>query len=196
MMAQFLARVTPRERRTVVTAASILLVAWLSLRVVPAASAMAREQRLRTDLMLMTVARARAAVQDAPAMRDALDSAARRLVAATPRLLSGGTTAEAAAELSGIVSSSAALRQVRIAQVDARPDSTASVFTRLSLRVSADGDAAGIGGWIADLEEGTRLIRIRSLAISAPEPTAAAGQAERLRVEIVLEGWTGVARNP
>ena len=46
------------------------------------------------------------------------------------------------------------------------------LFTRIALRVSAEGDAEGVARWLADLEEGEKLIRVRALAISAPEPAS------------------------
>jgi hypothetical protein len=98
--------------------------------------------------------------------------------------------AEAAAEFSSLVGGAATLRHVRIISQESGTDSTASVFTRIRMRVEVEGDAAGLSGWLASLEEGSKLVRVRSLAVTAPDPTATANQPERLRAQLVLDAWS------
>jgi hypothetical protein len=188
----FLARVSPRERRTIALGAGILLTAWLVLRIVPWSVKHVAQLRARAELANDALLRARAAQAGEPAAQESLAARGRALVALAPKLLGGTTSAEAAAELSSLVGGSATLRHVRILQQDARPDSAASVFTRISMRLSADGDAAGLGAWLADLEEGPRLIAVQSLAISAPEPGAPGSQPERLHADVVIDGWASL----
>jgi hypothetical protein len=189
-------RLSRRERRTIAIAAGLLLAAWLALRVAPWIGHRASLLHARSQLATLALARGRAALDAEPAARESLAARGRRLVALAPKLLAGGSTAEASAELSALVGGAATVHRVRIAQQDARADSVASIFTRVVLRVEAEGDAAGVAGWLADLEEGAKLIRVRSLAISASEPAAPPAQAERLRAEVVVEGWaSGQRRN-
>jgi hypothetical protein len=189
-----LARLSPRDRRTLALGAAVMLAAWLALRVVPAAVRAERAASDRADLAATTLERARQALAAAPLVRESLAVRASRLVALAPRLVAGTTPAEAAAELSSLVSAVAARRRVRMVQQDARPDTTRSLFTRLSLQAEVEGDVAGITGWLADLEEGPTLVRIRSLTISASQPTAPSGQAEQLRARVVLEAWSSPPR--
>lgn len=62
------------------------------------------------------------------------------------------------------------------------------------MRVEAQGDAAGLAGWLADLEEGQTLVRVRALTISASQPTAPPGHAEQLRAQLVLDAWSSPRR--
>lgn len=186
-----MARISPRERRTILLGASIALGAWLALKGVPAAARHVAGLRERSTAASLSLEQARRIIETAPAARESLTVRARELVSLAPRLLAGGTSAEASAELAALVGGIAAVRRVRIIQQDARPDSSASVFTRVTLRLSAEGDVAGIAGMVADLEEGVKLLRVRSIAISAPEPASPATQPERLRADLVVEGWAG-----
>ena len=172
-----------------VLGASILLAAWLVLRVAPWSVRRATVLHGRADLSALTLERAEAAIAAHPVVRDSLAARARRLVALAPRLLDGATPAEAGASLAALVTGAAATRQVRIVRQEVRPDSAASLFQRVVMRLEAEGDIAGIGGWLAELEEGTSLIRVRSLAVTALEPAAASSQTERLRADLVVEGW-------
>ncbi|HEY2805462.1 MAG TPA: GspMb/PilO family protein [Gemmatimonadales bacterium] len=187
-----MARISPRERRAIALGASLLLAAWVFFRIVPWSARQVAQLRARADLANGALVRARAAEAGEPTARESLAVRGRELVALAPKLLGGTTSAEAAAELSSLVGGTASLRHVRITQQDARSDSGASIFTRVSMRISADGDAGGIGGWLADLEEGPRLIEVRSLAISSPEPAAPGNQPERLHADVVIDGWASL----
>jgi hypothetical protein len=168
--------------------------AWALLRAAPRGLEQAALLRTRAALATASLARAREAVAAEPAARAALAAGGGQLVALAPRLLGGETTAEAAAELASLVTGTAAMRRVRIVQQDTRPDSGASVFTRITMRVEAEGDVSGIAAWLADLEEGSRLISAISLSISAAEPAAPATQVERLRAAVVLQAWASARK--
>jgi len=182
----------PRERRAIVLGLSAIALTWGALRGVPKARAAAHalgERRAAAEIALI---RAREALALEPVARESLGVRAARLVAWAPRLFGGATASEAAAELSSFVTGAAAVRRVRVIRQDARPDSSASLFVRLTLRLEAEGDVEGLAGWIASLEESPRLIEVQSLGISAPEPGASPGQAERLHAELVLVGWGAI----
>jgi hypothetical protein len=137
----------------------------------------------------IALARAREALAMEPVARESLAVRAGRLVAWAPRLFGGTTASEAAAELSSFIIGTAAVRHVRVVRQDARPDSSASVFIRLTLRLEVESDVEGLAAWIAALEESPRLIEVQALSISAPDPAASAAQPERLHAELVLVGW-------
>jgi hypothetical protein len=183
---------SPRERRTIAIGLGVMGLAFAGLRLVPRVWASARDLQGRAAAERTALVRARDALRLEPVVRESLGVRAQRLVAAAPRLFGGATPSEAAAELASLVTGLAATHRVRIARQDARPDSTVSVFTRLTLRLEAEGDAQGIAGWIASLEEGAKLIEVRSLVLSAVDPAAPAAQPERLRAEVVIVGWAAV----
>jgi hypothetical protein len=181
---------THRDRRTITIGSAVLLAAWLMLRVVPAAARRVAAAHSRAEAAALNLARAQETLALAPTARESLAVRGQQLVALARRLLAGASPAEASAELSSLVSGAAVLCHVRIVQQESGVDSSASIFTRVRMRVEAEGDATGIAGWLASLEEGAKLVRVRSLAITAPEPGAPPGQPERLRAQLVLDAWS------
>ena len=182
-------RLTASERRAITRSAALVALAVLLFRGLPFAVGRYATLAARAELTEGALARAHDALDAAPAVRDSVSARARRLVALAPRLLAGNSPAESSAELAALVGSTAAIRHVRITEQETRPDSQASLFTRVSLRVSAESDAGGLASWIADLEEGEKLIRVRALALTAPDPNAPPSQAERLRADVIVDGW-------
>lgn len=182
-------RVGPAERRTIMLGVGIVSLAWLLTRGAPMAARHADDARVRREMAVGALGAAKEAIAADPIARESLQARAGRLVALAPLLLDGATPAEAGASLAAIVGGRAAVRQVRILRQDARADSAASVFRRIALRIEAEGDVTGIASWVTDLEEGAKLLRIRSFSINAPEPTSAPTQPERIRAELIIEGW-------
>lgn len=190
--AGLLARISVRERRVITAGIGIAFGAWLLLRVAPGVLRTTSSLQERAAAAQSSLMRSRELLAAEPAMRDSLRERARRLVAQAPRLFGGASPTDAAAEFSSHVSGSAERRRVRIARLDARPDTARSVFLRLSLRVEAEGDLAGITGWLADLESGPKLVNTASLNLQAPEPGSPASQAERLRLTVTFTAWATV----
>ncbi len=182
-------QLTPRDRRALLLGASVMASAWLATRGVPAFLRAHAEWRARTEASVRQVEAAREALAEAPWTRDSLAARGRRLVEWAPRLVAGGTPAEAMAELQNMVSGLAAQHRVRIVRVQPSADSAAGLFTPVRLRVEAQGDVSGLAHWLAAIEEGNHLLAVPSLVISAPEPAASSGQAEALRAELVIVGW-------
>lgn len=184
-----IARLTPRERRTILVSTAVIAGAWIALKALPAGYRWQQDQRARAEQVEMTLLRAREAIVAEPVARESLAARGRRLVALAPRLFAGATTAQAGAELTSWVSGLADARGVRIGRQSLGADSLAAPFRRLALRLDAEGDITGIAGWLSQLEAGPRLVTIEQLAISALEPAAPAAQPERLRAELVLVAW-------
>ncbi len=188
-------RLSPREQRAITIGAIVMLVGWLGLRGAPRLAHHVADLRERTAIATATVQRARAMLAQEPIARESLAVRASRLITWAPRLFGGTTPSEAAAELSSFVAGAATTHRVRIARQDTRPDSSASLFLRLTLRLEAEGDAEAISGWIASLEESPRLLDVQAVTISAPDPAASPAQPERLHAELVVTGW-GAIRHP
>jgi hypothetical protein len=182
-------QLNPRDRRAVLLGGAVVVGSWLVTRGVPALLRAHADRRARTEASVRQLAAAREALADAAWTRDSLGARGRRLVTWAPRLVAGGTPAEAMAELQSIVSGMAAQHRVRIVRVEPSADSAAGLFTAIRLRVEAQSDVGGLAQWLAAIEEGDRLLSIVVLSISAPAPAASSGQAEVLRAELVIAGW-------
>ncbi len=178
-----------RDRRAVLLGVCLLAAAWLTLRGVPWTVSRTGLLRERAAVSTRTLAAARATLAQEPLLRDSLATRAERLVRWAPRLFAGGTTSEAHADLSAWLSSLALAQHVRLGRLDVGGDSSASVFTRLTVRVEAEGDVRGVAGWLAALEGGEKVLRVASLRVNASDAANTALRSERLRVEVTLVGW-------
>lgn len=183
-------RLSASDRRAVVLGGVLLLGAWLATRAVPDGLRAHASERARTEAAVHELAQARVLLAAEPVLRESLGVRAARLVAWAPRLVAGTTRTEAAAELAGLVSGLAAGHRVRLTRLDPLPDTTAGMFVRVGVHAEAAGDARGIAEWLAALESGRQLIEVRELEISAAEPAASVGQAETLRAQLVVTGWS------
>lgn len=179
---------SPRDRRAVLAGGAIVGLALL-VRGVPAGLHAVTALRARADAASLELSRSQELLAAERVLRDSLASRARRILALAPRLVAGATVSDARAELASIVGAAAARHRVRIAREEAQPDTPHDPFVRLVLRVEAEGDIAGVAGWLAELEEGPRLLTADELTIVAAEPTAPAAQPELLRVSLTIAGW-------
>ncbi len=184
------ASLAPRERRVIIAGGSVVLAAVLALRIAPGVARAMELRRARAEQSVSALARAREALDEQPVARESLGVRAARLVSLAPRLFGGSTAAEAGAEVTSFTSGRAAMRGVRIVRQDVATDSTAAPFLMVRLRLEAEGDVTGIVQWLADLEEGDKLVAVDRLTISAAEPGATTAQPERLRAELSLVGWS------
>lgn len=179
-----------RERRALLLGGAVVASAWLGLRGVPRALRTYEELRLRHAMTRVELSRAEALLETESMLRDSLAAAARRLIDWAPRLIPGRTRAEAEAELASAVRLGAARFRARVLEASPVPDSGHGVFRVAAIRVRAEGDIAALGGWIADLETGALLLRVREGSVTAADPLGPATQAEVLRWEFVVTGWT------
>jgi hypothetical protein len=177
---------TARDRRVLLWGGAVVLLA--------VAGRVAREgQRLaarRVDEARQAAglaARAKALVAEAPARQRLVRERAREMVTLAPLLLSGSSDADAAAALAGELNALAAGHRVALARLDPVPDSAAGPFSRIELRLQAEGDLAGLYGFIHAVETGPLLLSFTDLAITAQDAEAAV---ERLRLEGAVRGWT------
>jgi hypothetical protein len=178
-----------RDRRALLLGGAVVMATWIATRGMSSLLHRHEELRARAEVALVELQRSRELVAEEPLALEALADRARELVAWAPRLVAGATPAEALAELSSYMSGLAAQHRVRLVRLDPSADSASGPFARLSLRLEAQGDIRGLAGWLVAMEEGERLLAVREIALSAPEPAAPSAQPEVLRAEIVIEGW-------
>lgn len=180
---------TGRNRRALVSGATVLLAAVLLLRVVPAGVRVVGSARDRASDRLLALARAETLVRQVPALRDSLATALAGVVSLAPRLLGGGTRAEAAATLAALLSLQAGRSGLRVLRLAPAPDTARGAVQPVKVQAEFEGDAAGLTAFLAGVERGHPLLSVVALAITAPDAVPRQGSAEALRVEVEVRGW-------
>lgn len=184
-----IARLSPRDRRTVMLgAAAIAALVFLS-RGVPALREWHSESVAEAAELTAEVHRAESSVRNEAVVRDSQSRRGARFLALGPRLVAGSTPSAAAGTLASFVSGTATLAGVRTGAVTVRQDSTeGGSLTRIVVRASGTGDVRGVTALLRALESGPLLLRVRELSITQPEPAAGNDRPESLRLELVVEG--------
>jgi hypothetical protein len=181
---------TERDRRAVMVGGGVVLAALLLLRAVPwtVRTALAAETGLRQRAAL--VARGRADLADAIALRDSAVELGQALVGLAPKILSGNSVAEAVADLSGRVNLAASRSQAKLERVDPLTDSTvAGRLHRVALRAAFECDIRGLVGMLQALTFGKAALVVRELRVTAVDAGSADRLPEVLRVEMTVAGW-------
>ncbi len=181
---------TQRDRRALAVGGAVVLAAVLLLRVLPwsVRRVLAVERDLRARAALL--ARARADLGEGGALRDSAAALGQALVGLAPKILSGGTAAEAAADLSGQVNHAAAANQVKLDRLDPVPDSAgAGRLRRATLRAAVECDVRGLAGMLQALELGKTVLAVRGLRVTAVDVGSPDRNPEVLRVELTVTGW-------
>jgi type II secretion system (T2SS) protein M len=180
---------TARDRKALRVGGAVALAAFLLLRILPwGARGTARalgDLRQRAGLL----AHARAELAGAAELRDSGAVLSRALVALAPRLLSGATAAEAAADLSGRLNLAAGRNQAKVERLDPVPDSAAAGrLRRARLHAAIETDVRGLVAFLRSVELGDAALTVMDLRVVAPDPTAERGP-EILEVEVTVSGW-------
>ena len=176
---------TPRERRTLLVGGAVVLLA-VGVRGLPrvVTHLLQRVATVRERTALATHSEALAL--EAPVLQTRLGERAHAVVALAPLLVAGASSAEAAATLGGELNALALRHRVAIRRTDAAPDSAAGPFARIEVRLQAEGDLAGISGFVHEVEQGRLLLSFTSVSLQTETPGA---PLERLRLEAVVRGW-------
>jgi hypothetical protein len=151
-------------------------------------SALAAEEGLRQRAALL--ARARAELAAASVLRDSAVDLGQALVGLAPKILSGNSVAEAAADLSGRVNLAASRNQAKLERVDPQADSTvAGRLHRVALRAAWECDIRGLVGMLQALTFGKAALAVRELRVTAVDAGSVDRSPEVLRVEMTVVGW-------
>ena len=167
-----------------------MLGAVLLLRVLPwgVRRVLAAEAELRDRGALL--ARARADLAEAALLRDSAAALSQALVGLAPKLLSGATPAEAAADLSGRINLAASQSAAKLERVDQVPDSgVAGRLRRIRLRAMLETDIRGINGVLRHVEFNQAALSVSELRVVAVDPTSPDRAREVLRLEVTVAGW-------
>jgi hypothetical protein len=162
----------------------------LLLRGVPLAAAAL--DRLRHDVTERgaAVSRMRADVGAVGALTDSAAVARRRLVALAPRILNGGTEAEAVADLIGRMGVLATANATALARSEPLPDSTRiGWLRRVSVRVVLESDLRGVLETLNAMSHGSAVIVLRSVRLTAADPASTDAAPEVISAEATVTGW-------
>lgn len=188
------ARLSPRDRRTLLAGAAAIVLLVLLARGLPAWRRWDAGAAASAAEMTAEASRAEATVRLFPAALDSLEARRERLVALGRGVLAGGSTAGAGAELASLLAGAAARSGVQLGSVQVRADTaSAATFVRVSVRADATGDLPGLLRLLALLEGGPELLAVRDVAINQPQAGGPAEQPEALRMELSVEAL-GIAR--
>ncbi len=190
-----LGRLNGRDRRALILGVWLLGPAlayvWI-VKPVIADLADAKERLLSERDLLV---RERALLATAPILPASIARADSALAQAQTRLFTGSDPVAATAALARHVTDRAARHRVLVQGSEARdPELLDQDLLRLVVEVRAIGDLAGVTAWLADLEDGTRLVDVTDLRIT---PVARAGEdLEDEEVLGVLVRATGLTLAP
>lgn len=191
-------RLTSRSRRTLTIGASVVACAWLGLRGVPT---MVTQMRDASDLLESRqelLQRLRGELGGLDALADTTKLLQARVIALAPRILSGGSDIEAAADLAARVSHASDVGAVKLTGVEPTTDSAvAGGLRRVGVRARFEGDIRGTVETLRTLEKDPGALDLDDLRVLALEPTSEESRPEILRVELTVRGWHQLkAKNP
>jgi hypothetical protein len=192
-----IARLSPRDRRTLVVGAAVVAALVLLARGLPAWRRWDADARASAAEMAGEAERAERGARQLPAALDSLQARRTRFVALGSAALDGGSPAAAGASLAGLVSSAAMRAGVRMGSVQVRTDSVgAGTFVRVGVRADGTGDLPAITRMLQLLEGAPERLAIREIAITQPNPGGPAEQPEALRLELAIDGLALVGPRP
>jgi len=184
---------SPRDRRTLVVGATVLLPLILAGKVLPAAFDWQRRRLQEATLVLAKAGEAHASRLSFPALRDTLIARRARLARLDSLLLGGASLYSAAAELASVVGALADSAAIKVGSLQLRTDSAAHVkIATVSVRLSGLSDVAGLTAFLRAVEGGARPLIVRELLVVPADPGAPDAKPEVLRIDAVVEGLARV----
>jgi Type II secretion system (T2SS), protein M subtype b len=180
---------TRRDRRALWIGVAIVVPVAVLIRVLPWGVRGVEAWRSHVRATSQTWARARALLATEPAIRDSLERALSQVVALAPKLVDGGTPAEASASLASLITLAASRRGLRVVRIDPLPDSAAGAFDRVTIHAELEGDLHGVVTLLAALETGEPLLTVPQLSVDAPAPGATRAAPEVLDVAVTVAGY-------
>lgn len=180
----------PRDRRALQLGVTVVALALIGIRVLPAAIRTEREFRTRVERKLMTVELQQADLALLPMLEDSATALQAAVVQLAPRLLDAGTVSEAGAELGLRVRRAIEHQGGRVERAPLVNDSARSGgLRRASIRAEAEMDGEALEHVLTTLGRDTTVLEVSALSVNAIEPQAPPASAERLHVVLTVRGW-------
>lgn len=187
---------TARDRRALLIGGTVVGTAVLGLRALPWTLQRLAAWRAQVVAAEATLARERALLARAPAVRDSLDRALAGVVALAPALVGSRTPAEASATLASLLTLGDSRHALKVVSVDPLPDSVAGVFDRVALHVALEGDVRGLTSFLAAVETGAPLLTVTQLRVDAPAPAGPQSAPEALEIRLTVAAYGLVRGTP
>jgi len=182
--------VTPRDRRALRIGGIAVACAVLGLRVLPLAVRRVADAHAMLRERATLLARTREEMADLPRLRDSAAALSRALLALAPQILSGSSSAEAGADLSGRMNLAASRAPAKVERLDPLPDSSGEGrLGRVRVHAALETDVRGLVALIRALDAGDDVLKLDELRVEALEPGMVQRGPEILKVEITVSGW-------
>lgn len=180
---------TRRERRTLIVGAALVMTMITLSRGLPAWRVWNDDAVRAAAEITAEAARAEASVHALRTTVDSLVARRERFEALAPKLVGVGSEAAIAGSLSLLVSGAARSAGVHVSSIHVGHDTAEdAVVRRIWASADLEGDTRGIATLLARLEGGPKLLSIRELSITQPDPAAPADRPEALAVRVRIEG--------
>jgi hypothetical protein len=168
----------------------VFVALWAALKVGPWAIGGFTEARWRLADRTRLLEQSRSMVLREPAIRDSATSVKDAIVALAPRLLSGGTQAEAADALGGLVNRAADQSNARLTGTSPEADSVqVGMLRRVAVRAAFDCDIRGLVSLLGFFAAQETLVLTDALRVVAEDAVAQGDGPEVLHMEVTLRGW-------
>ena len=181
---------TSRDRRALIAGGLIIVTAVIVLRVLPTGLHRAGDAYRTLHQRSALLARTRDEMAALPRLRDSAAILSQALIALAPQVLSGSTSSEATADLSGRMNLAASRAPAKVERVDQLPDSSADGrLGRVRVHAAMETDVRGLVALLRAIDLGDEVLRLDELHVEAPDAVAAARGPEILKVELTVSGW-------
>lgn len=181
---------TARDRRALILGGLVVASAAVALRVLPwsVKHATSAYTALREHAALL--ARTRDELASLPKLRDSAAVLTQALLAIAPQVLSGSTSAEAGADLSGRINLVATRAPAKVNQLDPLPDSIGTGrLGQVRLHAALETDVRGLIALLRSIDAGDAVLELEELRVEAPDPAGSVRGPEVLKVDLTVVGW-------
>ncbi|MGE0355143.1 MAG: GspMb/PilO family protein, partial [Gemmatimonadales bacterium] len=149
-----------------------------------------RESRAALEERVNLLARTRRELRSDSMLGDTVAVLRRRVLALAPKILAGGSSAEAANDLAGRMNLIVTRSNGRLLRADPVGDSTtAGLLGRVTLAASFEADVRGVTAVLSDLGSADPALAAASVRVLATNPHDTGPGPEVLRTELLVRGW-------
>jgi hypothetical protein len=180
-------RLASRDRRALTIGATVIAMAALVLRGIPAARNLYAVERARASDGAERLALAREAIRTARGSADSLRLIELEWAATSGRAFAARTVNVFSAQVAGHVARATRAANVAMTSIQVRPDTAArGGFRSADGKLSARGDVRGLATLLATLEWGSKRFRIKSLTVTQADPIGRIDAPEQLSMELAF----------
>ncbi|HET7024575.1 MAG TPA: GspMb/PilO family protein [Gemmatimonadales bacterium] len=181
---------TPRDRRALVWGTGVLTLALLFGRLAPTAFRAWRVASGALAERTALLAREHGDLGGLTTLEDSAKVVEASFVALAPKLLTGGSAAEAIADLEGRITLSASRHRTAVIRLEPVPDSTTlAKLGRVRVTVQVESDWAGISEFLQAVNADPAALGVGSLDVTSTDPVASSARPEVLHAALDIDGW-------